>query len=90
MEAAAGRRDCQEDSWDIQLVVHSVLMRPGHQRVEHTVLPQGRSTSSGHSRGVPFHHTAQLVEQDNPGHSLGSLLDPRLMVVPAQGALYAL
>jgi hypothetical protein len=79
-----------QDSWDIQQVRHSASMRLGqHQREVRMVLPQGRSTNSGHSRGVLFHHT-QLVEQYNPGHSPENLLDPRLMVVPAQGAHDAL
>ena len=80
----------QEDSWGIQLVLHSVLMRLEHQKGARTVHPWGWSTNFGHSRGLPFHHTAQLVEQDNPGHSLDNLLDPRWTVVLAQGALYAL
>ena len=84
--------DSQEDSWDIRLVLHNVLMPQGLgcQRGVHTVLLRERSKNSGHSRGVPFHHRAQLVEQYTPGHSLGSRLDPRLMVVPAQGAHGAL
>jgi hypothetical protein len=71
-------------------VHHSASMRLGRQREARTVLPQGRSTRSGHSRGVLFHHKAQVVEQYTPGHTPESLQDPRLMAVPGQGAPYAL
>ena len=81
--------DWAENSWDMQLVLHSVSMRLEHQMGARTVLLGARSTRLGHSRGFPSHHT-QLVEQENPGHSLSNLLDPRWTVIPAQGALYAL
>lgn len=73
------------------MALHIASMRLEHQTEGHTVLPQERSTSFGHSRGVPSHHRAQVVEQyKSPGHSPDSLLDPRWRVVPAQRALYAL